>query len=562
MRHIKIQNFLITLCAAALLTSCEDLLNEEPNSSYYKDGFFTSADKAEMALMGIYSSLSDYRHYGWYEMAVHASDDTYYTARTNADNTIHDMVHYKLSSANEWVEQLWQLKYEGIDRANATIEGIAGMKNYEEDTQLQALEAEARFLRAMLAFDLVKAWGDVPFKTQSTSGYEEAFTGRMNREDIYNIIIDDLNFAKRHLNWATSSSSPERVTQGAARALLMRVYLQRAGYSLQTNGSLKRPEETLRKNYFEQVIHEWEAFRTANYHDFYPEGYTELFKGFSAGLLNSKESIFEIAMFHAQGIRNGSAWGIYNGPLVAEPTGIAASEAVNFMGRSNGFFITVPEWRDFFEMQDVRRDVTICTYRFNWTNKQHVKEERKAGSWYPGKWRREWMPTESRNKNMNYGDVNFCLLRYADVVLMAAEAYNETGNTPEAWRLLNSVRTRSHATAYTSTNYEELMATRKATHTLPFLNDDDEQGRFRTALYWERGFELSFEGQRKFDLIRWGVLGDAVKLFGEKSAVNKKANKPYPAYLNFIKGKHELLPIPLKEIQSNPKLNGQNNPGY
>lgn len=100
------------------------------------------------------------------------------------------------------------------------------------------------------------------------------------------------------------------------------------------------------------------------------------------------------------------------------------------------------------------------------------------------------------------------------------------------------------------------------THNLTFIDDSTPEGKFRTALYWERGFELAFEGQRKYDLIRWGVLGKALKLFGEISSVNQKENKPYPAYRNFTEGKHELFPIPLKEIQSNPKLNGMNNNGY
>lgn len=131
-----------------------------------------------------------------------------------------------------------------------------------------------------------------------------------------------------------------------------------------------------------------------------------------------------------QGKRNGGAWGIYNGPMVGEPTGLAASEANQHMGRANGFFIAVPEWRNFFEDTDTRRDIMICTYQQRWnaTLKEHEKRELKAGGWYCGKWRREWMSPDSWNKNLNYGDVNFCPLRYADVVLMAAEAYNETGN--------------------------------------------------------------------------------------------------------------------------------------
>ena len=126
----------------------------------------------------------------------------------------------------------------------------------------------------------------------------------------------------------------------------------------------------------------------------------------------------------------------------------------------------------------------------------------------------------------------------------------------------HEVRTRAGATPITEANYEEIMAERKKTHNLTFIDDTTPQGKFRTALYWERGFELAFEGQRKYDLIRWGVLGKALKLFGEASSVNKKETKPYPAYQTFKEGKHELFPIPLKEIQSNHKLEGKNNPGY
>lgn len=562
---MKLQKLLRATCvlSVAFFSACSDILDETPNAGYDKDSYFESADKVEMAIMGIYNSISDYRHYGWYEMALHGSDDTYFTSRTHSDNQIHDIVHYRLNSTNEWIEMLWQLKYQGIDRANTVIEGIQGMADYEEDEQLKVLEGEARFLRAFLAFDLVKYWGDVPFKTSSSSSYESAFGARVSREDIYEQIIEDLDFAKTYTDWADATSTPERVTQGAARALLMRVYLQRAGYSLQQNGQLTSPDEETRHTYYEAVINEWNSIKDNGYHNFHDGGYVSLFKGFSADVPNSKESLFEVSLFHSQGNRNGGAWGIYNGPQVAEPTGISVSESSNYMGRANGFFYTVPEWRGFFEDSDVRRDVNICTYRFVWDaeNKKHDMQERSATSWYVGKWRREWMSEESRNKNMNYGDVNFCVLRYADVVLMAAEAYNEIGETAMAWDLLNSVRQRAGATEINDANYADYYKAPKV-YDLPFVSDADEQGKFRTALYWERGFELAFEGQRKYDLIRWGILKEALSLFGSNSQVNKNNRNAYPAYQNFISGKHELLPIPLAELQSNSMLDGKNNPGY
>ena len=233
------------------------------------------------------------------------------------------------------------------------------------------------------------------------------------------------------------------------------------------------------------------------------------------------------------------------------------------MGRANALFRVIPEWRDFFEESDVRRDVMICTYQYDWdkTLYNHVKKDniRNKKNWYPGKWRREWMPLGYKDPNIT--DVNYCSLRYADVVLMAAEAYNETGETAQAWKLLNRVRQRAGATEITSANYASLMKSPKV-YDLPFIEDGDEAGRFRTALYWERGFELAFELQRRFDLLRWGVLGDALQLMASKTAVNLSSEKAFMAGFNFVSGKHELFPIPLDEIQVNYCLENKNNPNY
>lgn len=311
------------------------------------------------------------------------------------------------------------------------------------------------------------------------------------------------------------------------------------------------------------MIDEWEAFQENGYHDFYEGGYEALFKSFSAGELHSKESIFEVAFYTVDG-RTGARgyWGTYNGPLVAAP-GIEATETDKFMGRANALFRVIPEWRDFFEESDVRRDVMICTYQYDWdkTLYNHVKKDniRNKKNWYPGKWRREWMPLGYKDPNIT--DVNYCSLRYADVVLMAAEAYNETGETAQAWKLLNRVRQRAGATEITSANYASLMKSPKV-YDLPFIEDGDEAGRFRTALYWERGFELAFELQRRFDLLRWGVLGDALQLMASKTVVNQSAEKSFLAGYNFVSGKHELFPIPLDEIQVNYCLENKNNPNY
>lgn len=595
------KNKLVYVLGALLsmgVVSCD--LTEKPTSFYEMDTYFTTADKAKMAVIGIYDCLAAEGSYGQYVMPFASSDDMYMVRGTaTGDGTRRDISHYALTSSNTWVASVWNYIYEGIDRANTAIAGIEKMPGYENSDELKELVAQARFLRAFLAFDLVRYWGDVPFKTTSTGSFGDTAQPRTEREKIYDQIIIDLDFAKIHLKPGNEVASSEVPCRGAARALLMRVYLQRAGYSLdRTIRTLTRPDDATRKNYFDAVIEEWKAFGTEGYHNFYGAGYEELFKNYSKLVLNNQESLWEIAFEPNNGQKdNAGYWATYNGPLVDAPDAGSGAANQNFFGRANAFFIVLPYWGDFYDDNDVRRDVNFVDYVYRWVKKDKAQvkmsvcqEISKNMYRYPGKWRREWMAPGFVDPN--HTGVNYCPLRYADVVLMAAEAYNEINDTPKAWELLNDVRARAHATEINSSNYASLMKAPKV-YDLPFISDGDEAGKFRTALYWERAFETAYEGQRKFDLIRWGVLGDALRaaqtyiegweeganLFkdvdkngkptkleeGESPAVWDPvvwATQNYVAGHNFVDGKHELLPIPLAEIQSNAQLNGENNPGY
>lgn len=595
------KNKLVYVLGALLsmgVVSCD--LTEKPTSFYEMDTYFTTADKAKMAVIGIYDCLAAEGSYGQYVMSFASSDDMYMVRGTaTGDGTRRDISHYALTSSNTWVASVWNYIYEGIDRANTAIAGIEKMPDYENSDELKELVAQARFLRAFLAFDLVRYWGDVPFKTTSTGSFGDTAQPRTEREKIYDQIIIDLDFAKIHLKPGNEVASSEVPCRGAARALLMRVYLQRAGYSLdRTTRTLTRPDDATRKNYFDAVIEEWKAFGTEGYHNFYGAGYEELFKNYSKLVLNNQESLWEIAFEPNNGQKdNAGYWATYNGPLVDAPDAGSGAANQNFFGRANAFFIVLPYWGDFYDDNDVRRDVNFVDYVYRWVKKDKAQvkmsvcqEISKNMYRYPGKWRREWMAPGFVDPN--HTGVNYCPLRYADVVLMAAEAYNEINDTPKAWELLNDVRARAHATEINSSNYASLMKAPKV-YDLPFISDGDEAGKFRTALYWERAFETAYEGQRKFDLIRWGVLGDALRaaqtyiegweeganLFkdvdkngkptkleeGESPAVWDPvvwATQNYVAGHNFVDGKHELLPIPLAEIQSNAQLNGENNPGY
>lgn len=138
---------------AAGFTSCD--LTEKPTSYYEKDTYFETTDQAKMSVVGIYDCLAIDKHYGQFEMAMPASDDTYYIQGTGTDNTRRDIAHYMVKPTNTWIASIWEYKYLGIDRANFSIAGIEKMTGYEEDSNLKELAAQAHFLRAFLAFDLI-----------------------------------------------------------------------------------------------------------------------------------------------------------------------------------------------------------------------------------------------------------------------------------------------------------------------------------------------------------------------------------------------------------------------
>lgn len=520
--------------------SCSDLLTEKPVSYSDASNFFISNSNAESGLLGVYDVLAKLQHYGQWEMPVPTSDGQYFVRGTNSDNSRRDISHYLLTPANQWIESLWKWKYTGIDRANYFLHNLRNMEAYGEgDVELRKFEGEACFLRALLYFDLVRYWGDVPFKTEYSNSALSGILPRTDRMEIYEQIVSDLEIAKNQIG---ESISPERASESAARALLMRVRLHQAGFSLKMDGKLTEPATELKTVYLNSVVEEFANIEKSDFHKL-NDDYQELWENYSRGILEPRESIFEIAFFSPDGSNEDSGvWGTYIGPQ----TDINSSYS-----RANAFFNINPVWYHYFDSTDARRDVSIATYQ---VDKDDMRVPlANENQWTPGKWRREWMGTNPKNPNNT--DVNFVYIRYSDVLLMAAEAYNELGQSDKALNLINLIRERARVEQIDNTlsNYEKLYNTGDmSTHT--FIPDGDLKGKIRRIIYWERGFEFCYEGLRKFDLIRWGILNDVLKSIPSGGG--------YIASETFITGKHELLPVPLREMDLNPELNGRNNPGY
>ncbi|MBD9108728.1 RagB/SusD family nutrient uptake outer membrane protein [Bacteroides nordii] len=455
------------------------------------------------------------------------------------------------------------------------------MKEYATGNEtLKKYEGELCFLRAFIALQLVRNWGDVPYKTTYTASVSDAYSPRVDRELIYDQIMSDLEIARTQLPWADANTSPERATQGAARALTMRALLQRAGYSLKADAKLSRPSEAKRKEYFNAILTEWEAFKKSGFHNFYSGGYEQAWKNYCQNVDEPVETLWEIAFYTPDGKAPGAGmWGTYIGP---------STDQASIYGRANSFFVVLPTWASFYDENDIRLDVNICQYKIDNKSQKvyNIKpyDPKKPATspdtpsnkfYYPGKWRREWIGV-GMSKDPNNTDVDYAVLRYPDVVLMVAEAMNELDRTDEAVELLNMVRKRAGITELKKdfSNYAMIYKAPKVID-LDFIDDSTPAGKFRTALYWERGFELCYEGTRKYDLIRWGILKESLEnMYAYMKSTEKFPDgdpKKYKYALNafpagkgdrFVTGKHELFPIPLMEIQRNKALGSLNNPGY
>lgn len=352
------------------VTSCD--LTEKPSSFYEKDTYFVTEGKAQMAVVGIYDCLETTDYYGQNIMPFFGSDDMFMVRGTGSDGTRRDISHYLYNASNTWIASVWRCAYQALDRANVAIASIEAMSGFAENKNLQEIDGQARFLRAYIAFDLVKFFGDVPFSTEYTNGFANTSKPRTDRELIYDQIIEDLNYAKTYLKSGREVASSEIPCSGAAHTLLMRVYLQRAGYSLNCSSrQLTRPDDTTRKGYFEAVIKEWEALKAEGYHGFYAGGYEQLFKNYSQLTLDNQESLWEIAFEPNQGLKdNAGVWATYNGPLVDAPGSYPGTSS--YMGRANAFFVVLPYWKSFYEsnedgsIKDVRRDVNFVDYAIKW----------------------------------------------------------------------------------------------------------------------------------------------------------------------------------------------------
>lgn len=597
-------------CASPIL-SCKKALEVDPYSSFTSANFFKDSNEAYMATLGVYEVMSSLDTYGWYIPQVMDNDTDIGQVSGDTSDSWRMVPHYKGSATTDIYYAVWSALYRGIDRANVVIEKIPQMSQYgngttAEKAQLSRMLAEAKFLRGFYYAELVRLWGDVPFKTKSSQTGDMLRLPSTNRYEIYTQVIKDIKEAADAL--PAELPTNERINKWAAKAMLARIALFAGGYSLRADGTLKRPDNY--KDYYQLAQQQLNEVIGSNLYKLNTD-YTLVFKNQCQHKLEPTENLFEVAFYNPSGNRgNASYIGIWNGVQTANGTYPSATVRC----------LATRTFYDSFQTGDLRRDFSIATYTLNATGARVALTGNQDQNWSAGKWSREYQTNATTERT--YTNINYVVMRYSDVLLMRAEVENELNNGPNqlAYDAINLVRRRGFGkdlygnrvavslgaagTGYTSapavtisggggtgaaatatvasgritaitmtnfgTNYTSApMVTitggggSGATATAAIIQTDLaanlNKDQFFTAVFNERAYELAFEGMRRSDLTRWNLLAAKIKETNDKLKAIR-ANYFYVASTNFVAGKNELYPIPQNERDVNPNV-GQN-PGY
>lgn len=464
-----------------LFQGCEDFLELNPQGQLTQESFPTTAADAMLATNAVYSTLRSWHyHSGGYPILDFMSDDSHKGSNPSDQvNTLGPYDTFTHNATQDGLDRWWTALYQGIKRANVVIEKVPFI---EMDADLRdRYVAEARFLRGLYYFDLVRAWGGVPIITTTTPALQ---VPRASKEEVYNLVEEDLLFAVGHLPEKSGYGEADlgRATKGAAKALLAKVYLFLQDY---VNAEIYALEVVQSNQYDLEPI-----FVDANGKD----GEHGIESVFEIGAMETEGSVGN-QYANTQGVRGtpNRGWG-FNRPSLDLRYSFEAQDP-----RLKG---TIIDLGDVLDGVLILGDGTTPDETFD--NDGNLIEVECYN-------RKVWIPGTSTNTQFGH---NRRLIRFSDVLLMAAEALNENNKPGQALEHLNRVRERA----------------RQGNNTiLPDITITDKDP-LRDLIHQERRMELALEGHRFWDLVR---TGKAVEVLGP---------------LGFVAGKHELLPIPQTEI--------------
>ena len=500
------------------ITSCNDWLTElAPGTSTIEENF-TVGENAIQVTNGCYSPLmyeQNSTYYPEWFIGDIASDDALKGGGGLGDGpAYYQLDNFKTITDNSFVWDFYKGQFLGVQRCNFALNQIQemGKDSVLTDDLRERLLGEVYFLRGYYYFRLVRAFGGVPKIDFWIENSDQWIQPRATADAIWELVIGDFQKAEEML-WKKSAypvADLGRATQGAAQAMLLKSYLYRHNYiEAEKYGKkvIDSGEYDLVDDYFFQFVLEGE---------------------------NGRESIFEI-QFNYEGYGD-YGWGKSSGNF----TGILTRSRNAIYGNGWGFNHPTQNLYDEYEEGDPRRDLTI----FNPPTAE--ADELYLDNKYLNR-KTMWINADGSFTPLAHQSrcpLNNKQIRYADVLLMYAEACVKNGNTVQAEWALEKVRARARA-----------MSAEPATMLPKFPNYGYTD--LEKAIRHERRVELAMEGHRFFDIVRWGIAKEVMDAYKDSESIEVRSEMA-----DFQVGKHELLPIPVREMDRNKWGPAQQNPGY
>ena len=493
--NIKLASLLIILSFS--ISSCKKFLDQQPITTFGAGAVFSNVSSAKGAVVGVYSRLTGDQGYGkvlslYYTMD---NDETVGggTTLSGTNGARYEIARYNPTITNTEIYNGWLQLFQGIDYANTCIDNIPKMAMYingtaQQQKQLKRMHGEVLTLRAQFYFEAIRNWGDLPeqFLPAYLAAPNNPFPRRVDRDTLYDKILDDLKMAATLMPWRNEITSigddmDERLTKGSAKALRARIALFRGGYSLRQ--LLKTMQQSADyKKYYQIARDECSEIMQSGQHNLNPS-YKSLWKDIVCGHKYTDPD--GELMFQATGI------GVTNGTVADTKLGYYNGPKVNGIG--NGAILILPTYFYQFDSTDLRKDVTVAPYTVGPDGATKLGVT--IASMYDGKYRRDWIsnPSIPVTSTQQWNNLSWQILRYSDVLLMFAEAENEiNGTTAAAYEAINMVRRRGFGKPINVAD--------------PTVDLSSISGSFFDAVVRERSLELGAEGIRKYDLLRWNLL--------------------------------------------------------
>lgn len=481
------------------LIGCTDFLTEADPSNFTVENYFVTPAHAKNSVNAIYAPMREPMVSGFGGGPWMMTEFATGLAATDLGQAVNSYFVKDLNntSDNGYGLTYWTSYYQGIANANLSIDRIPDI--VMDDVEKNRLLGEARFMRAWYYFNLVRMFGNIPLITQPVSlQSEDLYPSQADPEAVYDLIVDDLKIAENsELPWADPSG---RVSMGAVKSLLAKVYLTMAGYPLNKG----QEYYDLAANKSEEVINSGHFKLFGKYDDLH-----------DPSKKNIDEHIFMI-QYRTEVIP--SNWQV---AIIPYNKNISA-----YSDETGGIYAT----QDFVESYD-ENDLRIQEKQFYFTEYTHQDDRNQKvdlGAYFIYKHFDEVAQLTTANS-----DLNWPLIRYAEVLLIYAEAINEvSGPTKEAYDALNATRVRAQ---------------------LPELNNLSKE-EFREEVWKERWYELSFENKTWFDMVRLR------KAFNVKTKEFEDYVGHTFSYGPTVTERELLFPIPSSEVLNNKNL--KQNTGY